>query len=137
MNPPSPWLGVIGQVSRQVRSIPHAVEWFRDVLGLPHLFTFGDLAFFDLGGTRLFLNRVDGDKELHDSIIYFRVDDIHHVYEQLRARRVVFRAAPHVIHTHDNGVQEWMAFFEDLDGQMLALMSQTRAHASGQSGASA
>ena len=32
-----------------------AVEWYKTTLGLPHLFTFGDLAFFDCGGTRLYL----------------------------------------------------------------------------------
>jgi hypothetical protein len=60
----------------------------------PHLFTVGDLAFFDLGGSCLFLSRVEGDTDLHDSIIYFRVDDMHPVYEQLRARHVVFPSAP-------------------------------------------
>ena len=33
--------------------------------------------------------------------------------------------APHNIYTDaDTGVEEWMAFFEDLDGKLLALMSQ-------------
>jgi hypothetical protein len=31
-----------------------------------------------------------------------------------------------MIHRHDSGVEEWMAFFEDLDGQLLALMSQVK-----------
>jgi hypothetical protein len=29
-----------------------------------------------------------------------------------------------MIHRHESGVEEWMAFFEDLDGKILALMSQ-------------
>lgn len=29
-----------------------------------------------------------------------------------------------MIHRHDSRVEEWMAFFEDPDGQLLALMSQ-------------
>jgi hypothetical protein len=27
-------------------------RWYRDTLGLPHLFTFGKLAFFDCGRSR-------------------------------------------------------------------------------------
>jgi hypothetical protein len=29
-----------------------------------------------------------------------------------------------MIHRHQSGVEEWMAFFEDPDGKLLALMSQ-------------
>jgi hypothetical protein len=29
-----------------------------------------------------------------------------------------------MIHRHESGVEEWMAFFEDVDGKALALMSQ-------------
>src|SRR5689334_11261199 len=46
-------LGRIGQVSRSVKDIKRAEEWYGNTLGLPHLFTFGKLAFFDCGGTRL------------------------------------------------------------------------------------
>jgi catechol-2,3-dioxygenase len=40
-------LGPIGQLSRSVGDIAAAEAWWRDVLGLPHLYTFGNLAFFD------------------------------------------------------------------------------------------
>lgn len=119
-------LGPIGQISRQVRDIPRAVEWFRDVLGLPHLFTFGDLAFFDCGGTRLYLNKAKDGAALGDSCIYFRVNDIGAEYERLHAKGIVFKGAPHMIHKHADGMEEWMVFFEDPDGQLLALMSQVR-----------
>ncbi len=45
-------LGSVGQVSRSVRDIAEAERWYRDTLGLTHLYTFGKLAFFDCGGTR-------------------------------------------------------------------------------------
>jgi hypothetical protein len=35
-------LGPIGQISRQVSDVQAAERWYRDVLGLPHLYTFGD-----------------------------------------------------------------------------------------------
>jgi|KBSSwiStaDraftv2_1062776.scaffolds.fasta_scaffold71480_5 DNA-binding CsgD family transcriptional regulator/catechol 2,3-dioxygenase-like lactoylglutathione lyase family enzyme len=122
----APALGAIGQVSRMVRDIPRAVEWYRDVLGLPHLFTFGGLAFFDCQGLRLYLNVANPGAELRDSVIYFRVNDINAEVERLHAKGVVFKGAPHMIHKHADGTEEWMAFFEDVDGQLLALMSQVR-----------
>lgn len=117
-------IGPVGQISRMVRDIPRAVEWYRDVLGLPHLFTFGDLAFFDCQGVRLYLNKCQDGAELRDSVIYFRVADINAEYERLHTRGIVFKGAPHMIHKHADGTEEWMAFFEDPDGQLLALMSQ-------------
>jgi len=120
-------VGPIGQISRQVGDIEAAVKWYRDVLGLPHLFTFGNLAFFDCAGTRLYLQA--GAKEVGepgDSCLYFRTDSIEVTFQQLKERGVTFRGAPHMIHRHESGVEEWMAFFEDVDGKLLALMSQVR-----------
>jgi len=37
---------------------------------------------------------------------------------------VVFKGAPHMIYKHPDGTEEWMTFFKDVDGQLLALMSQ-------------
>lgn len=119
-------LASLGQVSRRVRDIDVAVSWYRDVLGLPHLYTYGDLAFFDLNGTRLFLSAADdGAGESGESVLYFRVEDIHAAHEALTAKGVVFLDAPHLIHRHDSGVEEWMAFFADPDGRTLAVMAQT------------
>jgi DNA-binding CsgD family transcriptional regulator/catechol 2,3-dioxygenase-like lactoylglutathione lyase family enzyme len=117
-------LGPIGQISRQVRDIDVAVTWYRDVLGLPHLYTFGNLAFFDCHGTRLFLSALKEAGEPGDSVVYFRTDDIEATFRQLTQRGVTFRGAPHMIHRHESGIEEWMAFFEDPDGKLLALMSQ-------------
>jgi catechol 2,3-dioxygenase-like lactoylglutathione lyase family enzyme len=118
-------LGSIGQISRPVSDITAAVEWYRDVLGLPHLYTFGDLAFFDCAGTRLFLSAAENPDHVGEpSILYFRVDDIQTAYDALTARGVTFENAPHLIHKHDSGIEEWMAFFPDPDGHLLAIMSQ-------------
>jgi len=63
---------------------------------------------------------------LHDSVLYFRVIDIDAEYDRLHAKAVVFKGAPHMIDRHSDGMEEWMAFFEDVDGQLLALLSQVR-----------
>ena len=119
-------LGPIGQVSRTVRDIKEAEAWYRNVLGLRHLYTFGSLAFFDCGGTRLYLSGEQGTAA-PESILYLRVDDIATAHATLVERGVEFIAAPHMIHRHADGTEEWMAFFKDPDGRPLALMSQVGA----------
>ena len=52
------------------------------------------------------------------------VGDIAAAHEDLAGRGVVFQGVPHMIHKHDDGVEEWMAFFDDGEGNTLALISQ-------------
>lgn len=115
-------LGAIGQVSRTVTDIEMARHWYAEVLGLTHLYSFGDLSFFDCGGTRLFLS--EGEASRAESILYFRISDIHAECARLRERGIAFTNAPHMIHRHADGTEEWMAFFEDNEGRPLALMEQ-------------
>ena len=115
-------LGAIGQIARTVDDIAAARAWYGQVLGLPHLYSFGDLAFFDCGGVRLFLSR--GEQSASESILYFRVEDVRAAHAALAARGVHFTHAPHMVHRHANGQEEWMAFFEDNEGRPLAIMSQ-------------
>ena len=117
-------LSSVGQVALHVTSIADAEAFYRDVLGLPHLYTFGDLAFFDAGGTRLYLQAVEAERWTAGTIIYFRVGDIHATYERLSAAAVHFNGAPHMIHRHEDGTEEWMAFFTDPSGNQLSIMCQ-------------
>ena len=118
-------IGPIGQIARSVRDIAAAQHWYGDILGLKHLFTFGNLAFFDCGGTRLMLSAGDGGPA--ESILYFRVDDVRTTHTELSARGVVFTNAPHMIHRHADGTEEWMAFFKDNEDRPLGIMAQIRA----------
>ena len=122
-------LGPIGQIARSVTDIAEAEAWYRDVLGLRHLYTFGKLAFFDCAGVRLFLEEGSGASQ-PQSILYFRVPDIRAAHAQLGERGAVFEGAPHMIHRHADGTEEWMAFFRDNEGRLLAVMSQVTAPAS-------
>ena len=89
-------LGPLGQVSRSVRDIGESERWYRDALGLPHLYTFGKLAFFDCGGTRLYLSQ-EGAAPGPESILYLKVMDIESACKTLKARGVEFTSAPHMI----------------------------------------
>ena len=112
----------LGQVSRSVGDIQQAETWYQDVLGLQHLYTFDKLAFFDIGGTRLMLSEGE-ELQASESLLYLRVADIDATYDALRADGVEFIQTPHMIHKHDDGTEEWMAFFKDPDDRPLAIMS--------------
>lgn len=117
-------LGTIAQIARSVKDIEAARRWYGDILGLEHLYSFGNLAFYDCGGLRLFLSEQEGPAA--DSILYFRVGDIRRAHEDLMARGIDFIDAPHMIHRHADGTEEWMAFFKDNEGRPLALISQVK-----------
>lgn len=118
-------LGPIAQVSLNIRDVPRAEAFYRDTLGLPHVFTFGDLAFFDAGGVRLYLQRTLEGEWRPSSVLYFLVEDILAAQRELIQRGVVFSGAPHLIFRHpDTGLEEWLAFFDDGEGNMLAITSR-------------
>lgn len=117
-------LGPIGQIARSVKDVAAARLWYADVLGLPHLYSFGNLAFFDCGGVRLFLSEGDGGPS--ESILYFRVDDVRTACPAMESRGIVFTNAPHLIHRHEDGTEEWMAFFKDNEDRPLAIMAQVK-----------
>jgi DNA-binding CsgD family transcriptional regulator/catechol 2,3-dioxygenase-like lactoylglutathione lyase family enzyme len=125
-------IGEIAQISRVVADIEAARVWYRDVLGLEHLYSFERMAFFDCGGTRLYLSQ---GQDLYqgqaaapatESVLYFRVGDIRAAHAQLSARGAVFQNAPHMIHRHPDGVEEWLAILNDNEGRPLAISSQVR-----------
>ena len=120
----TPALGPLAQISRTVRDIKESEAFYGGMLGLPHLYSFGSLAFFDCGGTRLYLQVQEHPGA--ESILYLRVADIRAAHELLGSRGVVFGDAPHMIHRHPDGTEEWMVHFSDPEGRTLALMSQVK-----------
>jgi methylmalonyl-CoA/ethylmalonyl-CoA epimerase len=111
--------GRLSQIARGVERLERARAFFRDCIGLEELYAFPGLAFLDLGGTRLML-RETGSRDPAD-ILYFRTTDIASETARLTAAGITFIAAPHMIHRHPDGSEEWMAFFPDDEGRALAL----------------
>jgi len=122
--PPNTVLTRIGQIAINAHDVDRATTFYRDVLGLQHLFRAGQLSFFDCGGVRLMLDKPEKAEFDHaSSILYFQVADIQATYERLKAAGTKFEDAPHLLarmQTHDL----WMTFFRDTEGNLLALMSE-------------
>jgi methylmalonyl-CoA/ethylmalonyl-CoA epimerase len=74
----------IGQIAINIKDLDRATEFYRDVMGLPLLFSTGKLTFFDGGGVRLMLSAPEKPEFDHpSSIIYFAVPNIKVAYQQM------------------------------------------------------
>jgi methylmalonyl-CoA/ethylmalonyl-CoA epimerase len=113
----------LSQVALVVRNLEAATAFYRDVLGVPFMFAAPNLAFFNVGGTRLMLSPPEGEFTQPGSILYFKVPDIRATHAELSRRGVAFRDAPHLVAPMP-AYDLWMAFFRDLDGNTLALLSE-------------
>jgi methylmalonyl-CoA/ethylmalonyl-CoA epimerase len=119
-------LARIGQIALVVTDLERAVAFYRDALGLRHLFTVPTLAFFDCAGVRLMIGLPEGDAPIGPGgVIYFRVSGIAAAAAALASRGVVFIQEPHAIAKMPDH-ELWMAFFRDPDGNLLALMDEVR-----------
>jgi len=114
----------LGQIAIKVHDTGRATAFYRDILGLPLLFTAGSLAFFDCGGVRLMLTRPEKPEFDHPgSVLYFTVPDIVSAHRQMLSRGVGFEDEPHLIArmpTHEL----CMTFFRDSEQNLLALMCE-------------
>jgi catechol 2,3-dioxygenase-like lactoylglutathione lyase family enzyme len=116
------------QVALLATDLDAAVGFYKDVLGLGFIDRFEPpgLAFFNLGGgMRLLLSATASEATL-----YFLVEDIDKAVRTLHQRGVSFLQKPAMVHRDDEGrlgkkgVEEWMAFFRDPSGNLLALVAQ-------------
>lgn len=117
-------LSSIGQIAVNAHDLDRAVEFYRDKLGMKHLFTVPPkMAFFDCAGIRLMLALPETKEFDHpSSIIYFNVDNIQQAHATLSERGVPFEEEP--IFVADMGSYDlWMASFRDCENNLLALMS--------------
>src|SRR5580765_409764 len=120
-------LGDIGQIGLTVSDLEKAVTFYRDTLGIKHLFNAPPaMAFFAAGKVRLMLSRPEKpDSERFGCALYFKVSDIQAAREALAARGVTFEVEQHqVARMPDHEL--WMAFFRDPDRNLLALMCEKR-----------
>lgn len=81
-------------------------------------------AFFDLEGVRLFL-----DVNAPKSAIYLEVPDVRKKIEELKKVGIRVVGEPHVVFPDPQGIfdrpgNEWLAFIEDSEGNMVGLMSR-------------
>lgn len=115
----------ISQISLPASDLDRAVAFYRALPGVEFLASFNPpgLAFFEVGGTRLMLSL----EAREASALYLAVDGIDEAVDHLRHGGIAFDGEPHRIFVDEAGqfgqpgVEEWMAFFRDSEGNVLAL----------------
>ncbi len=124
-------LGPVGQIHISVTDVERSVEFYRDVLGIPHLFTVSGqpMAFFASGDVRLYLGVPESTEYTSHCVLYFNVDDIDaevarlHQLMNSAAMGTDFISKPHVVHRTETS-HLWMAGLRDPDGHHILLMEE-------------
>lgn len=120
-------LNRIKQIAIPVRSVEAAKSFYRDTLGLRHLFDAPPaLSFFDCGGVQLMLagpeaQGKDGDQQ--HPVLFYDVSDIKKTHERIKSSGAKSLEEPHII-ARMNGREIWISTVSDGQGNMVSLMSE-------------
>jgi methylmalonyl-CoA/ethylmalonyl-CoA epimerase len=118
-------LSTIGQIAVNAHDIERATVFYRDKLGMKHLFSAPPgLAFFDCDGIRLMLSLPAKPEFDHpSSILYFKVDNIQQAAETLKERGVEFAEEPAFV-ANMGAYDLWIGAFRDSENNLLAIMGE-------------
>jgi methylmalonyl-CoA/ethylmalonyl-CoA epimerase len=120
-------LSRIKQIAIPVDSVDDAKSFYRDTLGLRHLFDAPPgLSFFDCGGVRLMLagpsaQGKDGNQQ--HAVVFYDVSDIKQTHARIQSAGAKTLSEPHII-ARMNGLEVWVAEISDGQGNVVGLMSE-------------
>lgn len=116
----------IGQISVPTHDLEKAIHFYKDLLGLTLLFNTDSMAFFDCNGIRLLVTLPEKEQFAYSSsVIYFQVEDIKATYQDYQNKGISFIDEPHFV-AKMGATETWMTFFNDLDNNTHALMSEVQ-----------
>jgi methylmalonyl-CoA/ethylmalonyl-CoA epimerase len=119
-------LSKIRQVALPVNDVAEATRFYRDTLGMRHLFDAPPgLSFFDCGGVQLMLaapaaQGKDGGEQ--HAVLFYDVSDIKDVHGRIKSSGAKSIEEPRVI-ARMNGREIWVSSFNDGQGNVVSLMS--------------
>ena len=121
-----PALERIKQIAVPVRDVKEAARFYRETLGLTHLFDAPPaLSFFDCGGVRLMLAGPEAqgkDGEEQHPVLFYDVTDIKKAHAKIRSSGAKSIEEPHII-TRMNGREIWISSVSDGQGNVVSLIS--------------
>jgi methylmalonyl-CoA/ethylmalonyl-CoA epimerase len=123
-------LSRIKQIAVPVNAVDEAKAFYRDTLGMRHLFDAPPaLSFFDCGGIQLMLTGpaaqgADGDQQ--HPVLFYDVSDIRNTHDRIKASGAKVLAEPHVI-ARISGREIWISAVSDGQGNVVSLMSDVPA----------
>jgi methylmalonyl-CoA/ethylmalonyl-CoA epimerase len=119
-------LSRIKQIAIPVHSVDNAKAFYRDTLGMRHLFDAPPaLSFFDCGGVQLMLagpeaQGNDGDQQ--HAVLFYDVSDIKKTHARIKSSGAKSLEEPRLI-TRMNGREIWISSVSDGQGNVVGLMS--------------
>ena len=113
----------IAQIALSVRDLPRASAFYRDTLGLPHLFDAPGMSFFDVQGVRLMLSANGGEPGGRGTLVYLKVADVDVAHADLSRKNVRFEQPPRLLGRTPTS-EVFLAWCADSDGNLLGLMSE-------------
>ena len=119
-------LSRLGQIALPGADADRSEAFYANALGLPKLYRFGNLIFFDCAGIRLMLEASPKAVQPASGVChYFKIEDIVASTGELKAKGVTFEDEPHIVAKMPDHTL-WMTFFKDPDGHLLALMEERK-----------
>ena len=119
-------LSKVRQIALPVRDISEATRFYRDTLGLRHLFDAPPaLSFFDCGGVQLMLAGPEGqgkDGEAQHAVLFYDVSDIKDTHAKIKSSGTRSLEEPRII-ARMNGREIWISSLSDGQGNVVGLMS--------------
>ena len=117
----------IGQIAITVSDVPKATAFYRDVIGLRHLFDAGpQLAFLAAGNVRVMLSTPQGHGAPGaNSVLYFKVGNVETAHAAMLAKGATDERPPQrTAKMPDHEL--WIGFVRDPDGNLVGLMEERR-----------
>ena len=119
-------LSRIKQIAIPVHALDKAKAFYRDTLGMRHLFDAPPaLSFFDCGGVQLMLAGPEAqgkDGNQQHAVLFYDVSDIKKIHSRIKASGAKSLAEPRVI-ARMNGREIWVCELSDGQGNVVGLMS--------------
>ena len=114
------------QIAIPVKDIERATAFYRDSLSLQFLMNGPNMAFFNCGGVRLYLDANPGVvKAGGNSLIYFRASNLEQVHSVLKERGVTMHQEPRVIASlPDRDI--WLMWIRDSEENLLGVMEERK-----------
>ncbi|MGZ8779598.1 MAG: VOC family protein [Thermoanaerobaculia bacterium] len=119
-------LSRIKQIAIPVHSLDNAKAFYRDTLGMRHLFDAPPaLSFFDCGGVQLMLAGPEAQGKHGDqqhAVLFYDVSDIKKTHARIKSSGAKSLEEPRMI-TRMNGREIWISSVSDGQGNVVGLMS--------------
>ncbi len=116
------------QIALGCEDLARAQDFYTRLLGKDPIAVFeqAGFCFFDLDGTRLLIE-IGGPK----SLLYIGVADVRDTVTSLKERGFSIHTDPHIVFPDQGGLfddpgNEWLAFIEDSEGNLVGLMSREK-----------